>query len=653
MWFPTACGSLWTRDMNTKGTKSGTAEHAVSPLARRGFRAFFGTQLLSAFNDNLFKNAVVIWISASQASLFGVAPASMISLCSAVFIAPFFMFSATAGQLADRYEKTLVVRAIKAAEIAIMLLASAGFALHSLATLLGSLFLMGVHSAFLGPVKYSILPQLVPSDELVEGNALVETGTFLAILLGTIGGGMLVLLPSGPLYVAGFVSFVALLGFVMSLRMPRLGSGDTSVRIHRNPITPTLQIVGIVRKTRAVFLSVLGISWFWFFGAVLLSVLPVYARDALSAHEHVVTLFLCVFCIGIAVGSLLTERISGKNLELGLVPFGSIGITLFTLDLYFVDLPAKAPEALRGVAQYLALPGAYHILIDLFGMALFGGFFTVPLYTLIQQRSEPSERSRVVAGNNILNALFMALGAALLAELFALGVHVRYVFLILAGLSALTAIYIYSLLPEFLIRFYAFLIGRVMYRLEVRGHHNIPETGGVVLVCNHVAFNDWLIVAGAVRRPVRFVMDHRMAGKPLVSTLFRHAKTIPIAPEHEDKVVLEAAFDKIAEELRAGEVVCIYPEGKITKTGELNPFKAGIERILRETPVPVVPMALDGLWGSFFSREGGPAMQKLPRRFRAKLQLTIDPPIPAAEASAKRLEDHVRELLAHTRASLP
>jgi 1-acyl-sn-glycerol-3-phosphate acyltransferase len=285
-------------------------------------------------------------------------------------------------------------------------------------------------------------------------------------------------------------------------------------------------------------------------------------------------------------------------------------------------------------------------LIDLFGLAVFGGFFSVPLYTLIQQRAEPSERSRVVAGNNILNALFMAFGAALLATLFSYGVPVRHVFLILAGLSAATAAYIYTLLPEFLIRFCAFLIGRVSYRLEVRGHDNIPETGPVVLVCNHVAFNDWLIVAGAVRRPVRFVMDHRMAGKPVISTLFRHGKTIPIAPEHENKEVLESAFAKIAEELRAGEVVCIYPEGKITKTGELNPFKAGIERILRETPVPVVPMALDGLWGSFFSRKGGPAMQKLPRRFRAKLTLTIGAPVAPEQASARVLEDRVRDLIA-------
>lgn len=628
-----------------------------SPHPRAGFRAFFGTQLLSAFNDNFFKNAVVIWISATQASLFGVAPASMISLCSAIFIAPFFLFSATAGQLADRYEKTLVVRAVKLAEVAIMALAGVGFLTHSLGMLLVALLLMGVHSAFLGPVKYSILPQLVATDQLVQGNALVEMGTFLAILAGTIGGGVLVLLePNGPGYVALAMAGVALLGLAMSMRMPRLESGDPSVRIHRNPLTPTIQIVRIVKRTRAVFLAVLGISWFWFFGAVLLSVLPVYARDTLRAHEHVVTLFLCVFCCGIALGSLLTERISGKNLELGLVPFGSIGLTLFTLDLYFVRTPyqivgiATVPGQLLSISGFLGLENAYRILFDLFGMAVFGGFFTVPLYTLIQQRSEPSERSRVVAGNNILNALFMAVGAALLAQLFAMHVDVTYVFLILALLSAATAIYIYTLLPEFLIRFIAFILGRLMYRLEVRGHEHIPESGPVVLVCNHVAFNDWLIVGGSVRRPARFVMDHRMAKTPVVSTLLRHGKVIPIAPEHESKEIMERAFAKIAEELRAGEVVCIYPEGKITKDGELNAFKSGIERIVRETPAPVVPMAIDGLWGSVFSRKDGPAMKKLPKRFRARLRLSIGELIAPEAVTAKLLEERVRGLLEQLKA---
>ncbi|MET0287879.1 MAG: MFS transporter [Polyangiales bacterium] len=614
-----------------------------SPLRRQGFRAFFATQLLTAFNDNLFKNAVVIWISATQASLFGVSPAAMISLCSAVFIAPFFLFSASAGQLSDRREKTSVVRAVKIAEIAIMALAGAGFVLHSLATLMGALFLMGTHSAFFGPVKYSILPQLVATEQLVEGTALVEMGTFLAILLGTLGGGILVLMPQGELYVALTVAGVALIGFALSTRVPRLAEGDPSVRVDLNPVTPTFEILRIVKKTRAVFLSVLGISWFWFFGAVLLSVLPVFAREALHAHEHVVTLFLAVFCVGIALGSVGTERISGKNLELGLVPFGSIGLTLFTLDLYFVDTVSGAGE-LMGLEAFLETAQSTRILIDLFGLSVFGGFFSVPLYTLIQERSAPKERSRVVAGNNILNALFMAIGAGMLAWLFSLGLRVQTMFLILALLSAAAAAYIYTLLPEFLIRFLAFLLGRVMYRLKVSGHENIPETGGAVLVCNHVAFNDFLIIAGSVRRPVRFVMDHNMFKLPVVSSICRAGKVIPIAPAHENASLMESAFVKIAEELRAGELVCIYPEGKITKNGEMNAFKAGIERILRETPVPVVPMALDGLWGSFFSRKGGPAMSKLPRRFRAKLTLTIDKPLPAT-TSAKELEDKVRAML--------
>jgi len=622
--------------------------HARSPFARPGFAAFFGTQLLSAFNDNFFKNALVIWISVHQASLFGLSPVQMISLCSGLFIAPFFQLSATAGQLADRYEKTLIVRAIKLAEVMILGLAAYGFVSASLWPMLAALLLMGVHSAFLGPVKYSILPQLLPNEELVEGNALVEMGTFLAILGGTIGGGVIVLLePGGPRMVAVSILSVAALGLAMSLRMLRLPSGPPDVRVQLNPFSPTFEILRIVRKTRAVFLSVLGISWFWFFGAVLLSLLPVYARETLHVHERVLTLFMSVFCVGIALGSLLTERISGKYLELGLVPFGSIGMTLCTLDLYFVGAPRVLPAVPLEMSAFLASEHAYRILGDLFGMAMFGGFFTVPLYTLIQQRSEPHERSRVVAGNNILNSLFMVIGAVLLASLDALHLSVPSVFLVLAGCSLLTAVYIYSLLPEFLIRFVAWILGRLFYRLEVLGHENIPESGPVVLVCNHVAFNDSIIVAGSVRRPARFVMDHRIAKTPVASILFRHGKTIPIAPEHEDKAVMEQAFAKIAEELRAGEVVCIFPEGKITKTGEMNPFKAGIERILRETPVPVVPMAVEGLWGSMFSRKDGPAFRKLPRRFRARITLRIGRPIAPEQASAKLLEERVRGMLEH------
>ena len=634
--------------MGTPHYKKTMAESDDFLLARRGFLSFFSTQLLSAFNDNFFKNALVIWISASQASLFGVAPAAMISLCSLVLIAPFFVFSASAGQLADRYEKTLVIRAVKIAEVAIMMLATLGFLTGSLGVMLLALFLMGMHSALLGPVKYSILPELLENDRLVQGNALVEMGTFLAILAGTIGGGILVLI--SPVYVTGTLLGVALIGLVTSWSIPRLAPSNPTLYVDKNPFTPTIQTLGIVKRTRAVFLSVLGISWFWFLGVVMLSLMPVYARETLHAHEHVVTLFMCVFCVGIALGSLLTERVSGKNLELGLVPLGSIGMTLFLFDLFVIGSPAQKPEQLLDVDGFLALPHAYRILADLFGIAVFGGFFTVPLYTLIQERAEPSERARVVAGNNILNALFMVVGSGLLAALFASGFDVHGVFAVLAALSILAGIYIYSLLPEFLLRFLAWLLGKTMYRLKVIGHEHIPKTGPVVVVCNHVAFNDPLIVAGSLRRPARFVMDHVIAFAPVLSFLFRAAKVIPIAPAHENAALMESAFEKIASELREGELVCIYPEGKITKTGEMNPFKPGIDRILRESPVPVVPMAVYGLWGSMFSRKGGPAMKKLPSRWRAHLTVKIGELVPAGEANAPMLEERVRKLLAEAEA---
>jgi MFS family permease len=446
-------------------------------LVRRDFAAFFTTQLLGAFNDNLFKNALIIWISSTQASAFGMGPELMITLSTGVFILPFFLFSATAGQLADRYEKTPILRIVKAAEVAIMALGAFAFLTGNVVVLLAALFLMGTHSAFVGPVKYSILPQLLAADELVAGNALVEMGTFLAILLGTIAGGVLILVENGALWVSGGVLGTATLGLTTSFLMPRLPPGSPDVRISRNPFTPIVEILRITSRQRAVFLSVLGVSWFWLFGAVMLSIFPVYARDTLHASEHVVTLFLSFFCVGIALGSMLTEKISGKNLELGLVPFGSVGMTVFTLDLFLIGAPSAVPAELYGVREFLALPGTPRILFDLFAISVFGGFFTVPLYTLMQQRPDPFERSRVIAGNNILNALFMVAGAGMLAGLFTAGVAVHQVFLVLAILSFAVATYLYTLLPEFLLRFYAFMLSRVMYRLTVTWSREHPRDG--------------------------------------------------------------------------------------------------------------------------------------------------------------------------------
>jgi 1-acyl-sn-glycerol-3-phosphate acyltransferase len=624
---------------------------ARSVLLAPRFSAFFTAVFFSAFNDNFFKNAIVLLIGATRAEAFGLSPEEMITACTAVFILPFFVLSATAGQIADRYEKTQLIRFIKGAEVPIMALAAYGFAAAHVEALFAALFLMGIHSAFLGPVKYGVLPELLPAGELVMGNALVEMGTFLAILLGTIGGGVLVLAEGGPTWVGAGVVLFACCGFFAAMRMPTAGRDDPSVRVQWDLVRPTLEVLRITGRTRSVLLSVLGISWFWFLGACLLSIIPIYVSDTLGAEPRAATLLLTIFCVGIATGSLLTERISGKNLELGLVPFGSFGMSLAALDLYFVGAhPVAAGAEPRTIAALVAAPWAWRMLADLLGVALFGGFFTVPLYTLIQQRAEPGERARVVAGNNVLNALFMAVGSVALGLCLRAEVPVPTLFAGIAGLNLLAAIYIYSVVPEFLLRFLAWILSRLMYRLRLEGHEHVPETGGAVLVCNHVSFIDWLIVGGSVRRPLRFVMDHRIAGTPLVSTLFRHAKTIPIAPQREDPALMERAFARIAEELRAGELVCIFPEGKLTADGAMSVFKPGIERIVAETPVPVVPAALDGLWGSIFSRKDGPAMQKMPRRFRARLRLTIGAPIAPDAVSAPALEAEVRRLLEAGRA---
>jgi 1-acyl-sn-glycerol-3-phosphate acyltransferase len=617
----------------------------MTTAPRRGLLPLLTCQLSAALNDQLFKSALMTWITARQATLAGVDPASMLGLVSAAFIAPFFLFSASAGQLADRFDKTRIVRWAKLAELVIMTVAAVAFARESLPMMLAALFALGVHSSVLGPVKYGILPQLVGPGELVRANAWMEMGTFLAILLGTVLGALLVLMPSGHLWLGASTLTLAGLGLSASFALPRLLPAQPDLRIHLNPVTPMREVLRITRKTHSVYLAVLGISWFWLLGVTLLSFLPSYVHDTLRAEPQLVTVLLALFCVGTAVGSVLAERISGKQLELGLVPVGAVGMTLCLLDLAFVHVQPGQGELLLTTSEWLARAGALRLCTDFALLALFGGLFTVPLYTLIQQRAEPGERARVIAGNNVLNSLFMVVGSLLLALSTRAHVPPTGIFLGLALLSLASSVFVYRLLPEFLLRFCASLLGRTMYRLRVRGAENIPDEGAMVLVCNHVAFNDWLVLAGSVRRPIRFVMDHRMAALPGLASLLRQGKIIPIAPEHEDKAVMEQAFERIRAELHAGEIVCIYPEGKITKTGELNTFKTGVERILKETRVRVVPMAIHGLWGSVFSRKNGPAMAKLPRRFRARLTLQIGTPVSPEEASAKRLEGEVRKLL--------
>ncbi|HSX61919.1 MAG TPA: MFS transporter [Tahibacter sp.] len=615
-------------------------------LKSRRFGPFFWTQALGAFNDNVFKNALVIMAVYQIAAHDPVRAANYTNLAAALFIAPFLLFSATSGQLSDKYDKARLAQLVKVLEVAIMVIALFGFLAKSIPLLMTMLFMMGLHSTLFGPLKYGLLPQVLDSRELVGGNGLIEMATFLAILLGQNLGALLITVPDHGAWLVGAATIaIALLGLFFSLRMPPVAAPDPTLAINWNPFSETWRNVGYIRGNRAVLLSCLGISWFWFFGSVFITQLPTYAQLVIGGNANVYTFLLTVFSLGIGIGSLLCERMSGHKVEIGLVPFGSIGMTLFGVDLYFAK-PDLATVHDLTVMALLAQPWIWRVLADLLLMAVFSGFFIVPLFALIQTRSDPTRRSRVIAANNILNALFMVVAAGLSAVLLnAAGLSIPQLLLATALMNAVVAIYIYTLVPEFLMRFLSWILVNTLYRIRLDGIDRIPDEGPALLVCNHVSFMDALIIGGSVRRPVRFVMYYKIFNIPLLSFIFRTAKAIPIAGYKENPELLAKAFEEVDKELAEGNLVCIFPEGGLTKDGEIAEFKSGVEKILERRPVPVVPLALRGLWGSIFSRrDSALGRSRLPRRFWSRIGLAAGTPVPAAEASAEALEAQVRIL---------
>ena len=614
-------------------------------LLERRFAPFFGVQFLGAMNDNVFKQALVILLAYQTASFTTMSSDVLQNLVQALFILPFFLFSATAGQLADKYEKSRLISVTVAIELVVMMLGAAGFFMHDLKLLLAALFLGGVQSALFGPVKYAILPQQLRESELIGGNGLVEMGTSVAILVGMVLGGWMVSRAGwGIAAVALTTMALSALGLLLSRYIPPAPAADPDLRINWNIVTETWRNFQFMRGNRTVLLSILGISWFWFFGAMFITQFPNLSKNILAGDEHVVTLLLVVFSLGIGVGSLLCERLSGHKIEIGLVPFGSVGMTLFTVDLYFV-LAAHIQDAPATLGPFVREFGHWRILADLLFIGMFGSFYIVPLYALVQSRSDASHRSRIIAGNNILNALFIVAASAIAIALFKAGFTIPELFLVTAALNAAVAIYIYTLVPEFLMRFIVWLLIHSVYRLEKSGLENIPESGPAVLVCNHVSFVDALIIAAACSRPARFVMDHSIFRIPVLNFVFRTGRAIPIAPARDNPDLLEKAYDEIARALEAGDIVCIFPEGRITDTGEIYSFRGGVKRIIDRTPVPVVPLALRGLWGSFFSRMGGAAMTRPFRRgVLSKIGLVAGAAVPPQQVTPEGLQEQVLAL---------
>ena len=592
-------------------------------LRQRRFAPFFWTQFSGAANDNLFKFAFTVMVT-YQLSVSWLPPAMAGLVIGALFIMPFLLFSATSGQLTDKFEKTRVIRFVKNLEIVIMLIAAFGFMSGSVnvqvPVLLGCTFLMGLHSTLFGPVKFAYLPQALSERELTGGNGMVEMGTFVAILLGNIVGGLLVAAPGvGPTYVAVACVALAIAGRVVAQFIPLAPATDPGLKINWNPATETWRNLKLAKTNLVVFRSMLGISWMWFFGAVFLSQFPSFAKEIMHGNEQVASLLLVVFSIGIATGSLLCEVLSKRHVEIGLVPLGAIGMSVFAIDLYFASrgLPASS---IMGVGSFIAQPAHWRVMMDLAMLSLFAGLYSVPMYALIQLRSQPTHRARIIAANNILNALFMIVSSILAGALLGANFTIPQIFLFTGLANAVVAFYIFMLVPEYLLRFVAFIASRIIYRFKITGDEHIPTQGAALLVCNHVSFIDPVLLMAASPRPIYFVMDHRIFKMPVLGWMFKLAKAIPIASHKEDPAIYEAAFEAAAKVLREGDLLCIFPEGGITKDGTLQPFKGGIMKILDNAKrdgltVPVVPMALTNLWGSFFSRiEQGTAMVKPFRR---------------------------------------
>ena len=611
-------------------------------LSSQRFRPFFVTQLLGALNDNLYKNGLTIFIAFQAAAISQQQSNLLVNLAAGLFILPFFLFSAIGGQLADKHDKALLIRRIKLLEIAVMLLGGLAFLLQSPGLLIGTLFLMGTQSALFGPVKYGLLPQALQDHELVAGNALVEAGTFLAILVGMIAS--VYLMDLGMMAIATAVLLVAVVGYWSSRAIPQLPPAAPGLRISYHIPRQTLAILREAHAQRSVFYAVIGVSWFWFIGITYVTQLPNFVRYDLGADAQVYVLLLALFSLGIGAGSFLCERLSGDRVEIGLVPIGAFGLTLFGIDLFFAH-DTNPGDSLLGTLEFLGNAGSLRVCFDIVMIGISGGLYIVPLYALVQQRSESAKVSRVIAANNILNALFMV--AASLYGLFALsvGVSIPLLLLIMALMNAAVALFIFSLVPEFILRLLVWLLLHTFYRVRREHLDRIPAEGAVLLVCNHVSFVDALVLAGCIRRPIRFVMYYRIFQLPLLSFVFRTAGAIPIAAAHEDPQMMQQAFDRISAALRDGEVVCIFPEGKLTADGRMNPFKPGVKRILERDPVPVIPLALRGLWGSFFSRAHGRAMSRLfPRGLWNHIQLVAGERIEAREATLESLQARVAAL---------
>ncbi|WP_172561547.1 MFS transporter [Vibrio furnissii] len=613
----------------------------TSLLTQRRFLPYFITQFFGAFNDNIFKNVLLLLVAFAGSGAMPISSDLFINLAAGLFILPFFLFSASAGVLADKYEKSWFIRRVKLLEIAIMCIGAIGFITESYSVLLLILFLMGTQSAFFGPVKYALLPQQLKSNELVPGNALVETGTFLAILLGTLGAGMIASADNARHIAAAAIILFALCGYWASRSIPEAPASAPDLTFRWRPISQTRHTLAIARSDRIIFQSMMAISWFWFLGAAYLTQFPNFTKVFLNGTESSVSFLLALFSVGIALGSLACDKLSNHRIDVGIVPLGSFGISIFGY-LMATSIPNDLP-IFSQFSEFAAYQPLWPLFAYLLLLGASGGVFIVPLYALMQQRAKETERAQVIAALNIYNSLFMVCSAILgIICLTLLDLTIPHLFVLLSVMNLLLAAYLFLQVPIFVVRFLVWALTHTLYRVRHKNLSKLPEHGGALIVCNHVSYMDALLLSGACPRLIRFVMEEDYANLPVLRRFLKRAGVIPISAN--SRTSIRRAFAEVEQALQDGHLVCIFPEGRLTADGNMNEFMRGIDIILRRSPVPVIPMAIKGLWGSFFSRYHGRACKGLPRRFWSHVEIEAGDAVMAGEATTELMHEKVAAL---------
>ncbi|MEH0761350.1 MFS transporter [Vibrio sp. 16] len=617
------------------------SNNQTSLLGQKRFLPYFITQFFGAFNDNIFKNVLLLFVAFAGVGALPISSNLFINLAAGLFILPFFLFSASAGVLADKYEKSWFIRKVKLAEIGIMCLGAIGFITESYVILLILLFLMGTQSAFFGPVKYALLPQQLKANELIPGNALVETGTFLAILLGTLGAGVIASAENAKYIAASAVVLFAVFGYIASRSIPEAPASAPDLSFKWQPIKQTKQTIAIAKADKTIFLALMAISWFWFLGAAYLTQFPNFTKIYLNGNESAVSFLLALFSVGIAVGSLACDKLSNHRIEVGIVPIGSLGITIFGA-LMATSIPSDLPE-FDSFSQFVSYQELWPLFAYLLLLGASGGVFIVPLYALMQQRAKVNQRAQVIAALNIYNSLFMVGSAVLgIVCLTVLDMTIPQLFTLLAVINLLVAVYLFMQVPIFVVRFLVWILTHSMYRVNHKNLHHLPEKGGALIVCNHVSYMDALLLSAVCPRLIRFVMEEEYASLPPLRRFLKRAGVIPISATN--RTSIRRAFNEVEQALSEGHIVCIFPEGRLTSDGEMNEFMRGMDLILRRSPVPVIPMALKGLWGSYFSRSKGRAFKGLPTRFWSRIEIEAGTPVQPADATTSVMHDRVAKL---------